>query len=88
MHRAEIFSKYDPVLFDAYGTLLDVESLITSKVNVTSDPSKFVTLWRKKQLDYSYQRSLMLRYKNFWELTKDGLDYALSSLNLQISSNS
>ncbi len=54
------------VVFDAYGTLLDVLSVERACATVvTVDPRSFVMLWRQKQLEYSWQRALMNQYANF-----------------------
>jgi 2-haloacid dehalogenase len=67
-------------LFDAYGTLFDVHSamrrhsvLLGPKVDAVSQ------LWRSRQLEYAWVHALAGRYRDFWELTKDSLDYALAA---------
>ena len=54
----------DAVVFDLYGTLLEVSSVGRTAAKVTSDPAPFVDLWRTKQLEYTWLRSLMGRYSN------------------------
>jgi 2-haloacid dehalogenase len=71
-------------VFDAYGTLLDVNSAVTSNaaaVGATSDP--LAALWRQRQLEYTWTRSLMKRYTDFWAITEEALDYALETFSLQ-----
>ena len=72
--------------FDAYGTLFDVfsvtalcEELFPGKGNAVAQ------LWRVKQLQYTLLRSLMERYRDFWQLTEDGLGYATRSLKLELT---
>jgi 2-haloacid dehalogenase len=72
--------------FDAYGTLFDVfsvtalcEELFPGKGNAVAQ------LWRVKQLQYTLLRSMMERYRDFWQLTEDGLAYATRSLKLELT---
>ncbi|RNC29890.1 MAG: (S)-2-haloacid dehalogenase [Candidatus Dichloromethanomonas elyunquensis] len=69
--------------FDAYGTIYDVHS-VTEKCDQVwpGKGAQISQIWRLKQLQYSWQRSLMGNYQNFWELTKFGLKYALEMLKL------
>lgn len=71
------------VVFDAYGTLFDVQSV--SKVTQDEFPEQgdLVTqVWRLKQLEYTWLRSLMGEYKSFWEISEESLVYALNSCGL------
>ena len=49
-------------VFDAYGTLFDVHSVVEAGRTVTDDPQALSTLWRQKQLEYTWLRALMGRY--------------------------
>jgi len=72
-------------VFDAYGTLFDVHSVIALCDQLW--PCKGVALselWRAKQLEYTWQRSLMRRYENFNSVTEAGLGYACAALGLQL----
>ena len=75
--------RVDAVLFDAYGTLFDVHAPATALAArlgpIAGDISK---LWRQKQLEYTWTLSLRGRYRSFWELTAESLDYALQSHGL------
>ncbi|TPM57510.1 HAD-IA family hydrolase [Mesorhizobium sp. B2-2-4] len=65
-------------VFDAYGTLYDVHSV--SEITDASFPghADYITqIWRMKQLEYSWLRSLMGRYQDFWTVTRESLDYSL-----------
>jgi len=72
-------------LFDAYGTLFDVHSVIEAGRSVTSDPQALSTLWRQKQLEYTWLRSLMGQYEDFWAVTEQALRWALRRLGLAAS---
>ena len=61
-------------VFDAYGTLFDVHSAV-ARHGAAPAVSE---LWRTKQLEYSWVRTLARRYADFWQCTQDALDYALA----------
>lgn len=66
-------------IFDAYGTLLDVHSAVRRVMRVNdADATRLSQMWRLKQLEYSWTRSLMGRYVDFWCITEEALDYALA----------
>ena len=74
-------------VFDAYGTLFDVHSVM--RRCETCWPGKgpaLSALWRAKQLEYTWQRSLMRAYKPFSEVTHDALEHACEVLGLPLSS--
>ena len=75
-------------MFDAYGTLFDVHSVIEAGRAVTSDPQTFSNLWRQKQLEYTWLRSLMGRYENFWNVTEDALRFSLTRLRIAANEDS
>ena len=67
-------------VFDAYGTLFDVHSAVARHGARIGDRRDAVsTTWRAKQLEYTWQRTLMDRYVDFWRVTADALDYALEA---------
>src|SRR5262245_65764574 len=72
--------------FDAYGTLFDVFS-VTSLCDelYPGNGHALAQLWRAKQLQYSLLRSMMQRYKDFWQLTHDALQYAGKRLKLELT---
>jgi 2-haloacid dehalogenase len=71
------------VVFDAYGTLLDFASAAAQARDVLGDRWQPLNdLWRRKQLEYSWLRSLMGRHADFWQLTGDALDHALEALSI------
>jgi 2-haloacid dehalogenase len=72
-------------VFDAYGTLFDVHSVVEAGAAITADPGALSTLWRQKQLEYTWLRSLMGRYEDFWAVTEAALRYAVRRLELRAS---
>jgi 2-haloacid dehalogenase len=70
-------------VFDAYGTLFDVGSAVARGRPILGDKAAaLAALWRDKQLQYSWLRSLQRRHADFWQVTGDALDFALQSLGL------
>jgi 2-haloacid dehalogenase len=70
-------------VFDAYGTLFDVHgpvSKLAAEIGPKAD--ELSTLWRQKQLEYSWLRSLMGVHADFWKVTGDALDYALAACGI------
>ena len=74
------------LVFDAYGTLFNVHSVIaTCEELFPGKGAALSQLWRTKQLEYSWLRSLMGRYVDFNQVTREGLQYACKSLGLAFS---
>ena len=74
-------------VFDAYGTLFDFASAAARSADVPEEKRAALTaLWRDKQLQYAWLRTLENRYADFWQVTGDALDFALESLDLAIPS--
>ena len=70
-------------VFDAYGTLFDVNSAAAEAKDALGEKwQPLADLWRAKQLQYTWLRGLMGRHADFWQVTGDALDYAMSSLEL------
>ncbi len=70
-------------VFDAYGTLFDVHSAVAKYSKRLGNVSDQVsTIWRTKQLEYTWLRSLMKKHADFWQVTQDALDYALDVFNI------
>ncbi|QIG47005.1 haloacid dehalogenase type II [Nordella sp. HKS 07] len=66
-------------VFDAYGTLFDVHSPVQKLAAEIGEKADALSqLWRQKQLEYSWLRSLMGVHADFWHVTSDALDYALA----------
>jgi len=70
-------------VFDAYGTLFDVHSAVRRHAaSIGMEAEELSKLWRTKQLEYSWVRSLMRRHADFWSCTTAALDFAIASLSL------
>ena len=66
------------IIFDAYGTLFDVNSAAEKCKNKIGNKWEFfANYWRTTQLEYTWLRSLMDRHKNFWQITEDSLDKSM-----------
>lgn len=77
------FENIAACVFDAYGTLFDVHSAVgrhRSRLGERADAVSAV--WRTKQLEYTWLRSLMGRHADFWQVTGEALDYALDSFDI------
>jgi 2-haloacid dehalogenase len=75
------------VVFDAYGTLYDVQSVADVTEEAFPGYGEIITqIWRLKQLEYSWLRSLMQRYRDFSVITRESLAYTLRILGLQYDS--
>ncbi len=73
------------LVFDAYGTLYDVHSVIRRCDELWPGKGAALSqLWRQKQLEYTWQRSLMRRYAPFSQITREALAYACESLKLPL----
>ena len=71
------------IVFDAYGTLFDVQSVAAATEAAFPGHGTVITqLWRLKQLEYTWLRSLMGRYAEFGTVTRDSLTYVLETLDL------
>src|SRR5271167_1143125 len=74
-------------VFDAYGTLFDFASAAARCDDIPAEKRAALTaLWRDKQLQYTWLRSLQNRYADFWQVTGDALDFAFETLGLKASS--
>ena len=76
-------NKPKAILFDAYGTLFDVNSAAEKSKNKIGDKwEAFANYWRTTQLEYTWLRSLMHRHKDFWQITEDSLDKSIKVFNI------
>jgi 2-haloacid dehalogenase len=72
------------VVFDAYGTLYDIQSVAAVTEEAFPGYGDIITqIWRIKQLEYTWLRSLMMRYQDFSAITRDSLAYTLRVLGLE-----
>ena len=70
-------------VFDAYGTLFDFNSAAERCRDVLGDKTdELSAIWRTKQLQYTWLRSLMGKHKPFWEVTGDALDFAMATVGI------
>ena len=75
--------KIKVIIFDAYGTLFDVNSAAEKcKEKIGDRWESFANYWRTTQLEYTWLRSLMKRHKDFWQVTEDSLDKSLSAFKI------
>ena len=74
------------VVFDAYGTLFDVNSAAEKcKSKIGSEWEAFANFWRTTQLEYTWLRSLMKRHKDFWQITEDSLEKSMKVFKIDKS---
>ena len=74
------------IIFDAYGTLFDVNSAAEKcKDKIGDEWEAFANFWRTTQLEYTWLRSLMKRHKDFWQVTEDSLDKSMSVFKVDMS---
>ena len=74
------------IIFDAYGTLFDVNSAAEKCKDKIGDKwEAFANYWRTTQLEYTWLRSLMKRHKDFWQITEDSLDKSMSVFEIDNS---
>jgi len=80
---APVLAGVRAVVFDAYGTLLDVASAAARARDAIGDRwEALAETWRAKQLQYTWLRSLMGKHADFWQVTGDALDFALAAHGL------
>ena len=78
--------KTKSVVFDAYGTLFDVNSAAEKCKDKIGDKWEgFANFWRTTQLEYTWLRSLMKRHKDFWQITEDSLDKSMKVFGINMS---
>ena len=74
------------IIFDAYGTLFDVNSAAEKcKGKIGNKWESFANYWRTTQLEYTWLRSLMKKHKDFWQITEDSLDKSMKVFNIDNS---
>ena len=74
------------IIFDAYGTLFDVNSAAEKCKHKIGDKWEgFANYWRTTQLEYTWLRSLMNRHKDFWQVTEDSLDKSMKIFEIDLS---
>ena len=74
------------IIFDAYGTLFDVNSAAEKCKDKIGDKwESFANYWRTTQLEYTWLRSLMNRHKDFWQVTEDSLDKSMKAFKINLA---
>ena len=74
------------IIFDAYGTLFDVNSAAEKcKDKIGKKWENFSNYWRTTQLEYTWLRNLMGRHKDFWQITEDSLDKSMKVFEIDSS---
>ena len=74
------------IIFDAYGTLFDVNSAAEKCKDTIGDKwAPFANFWSTTQLEYTWLRSLMKRHKDFWQITEDSLDKSIKAYDIDPS---
>ena len=74
------------IVFDAYGTLFDVNSAAEKcKDKIGDQWETFANYWRTTQLEYTWLRSLMKKHKDFWQITEDSLDKSMLTFKIDKS---
>jgi 2-haloacid dehalogenase len=75
----ETLNLFKYYVFDAYGTLFDVHSAVARfAAEIGPDAGRLSEIWRNKQLEYTWTRSGMNQYRDFWQLTQEALDFAFA----------
>jgi len=72
------------IVFDMYGTLIDIGAMAEACKEMAPEPVAFNTQWRAKQLEYTFLRSLMRKYRDFWKVTEEALEFAIQQFGLQV----
>ncbi len=73
------------IAFDMYGTVVDVGAVAEACRAVAPDPVAFNTQWRAKQLEYTFLRSLMGKYQDFWRVSEQALEFTIKRFGLEVS---
>lgn len=84
MSKHPAFSEISVCVFDAYGTLLDLSDIVDrARPDLGDTADVLCALWRRKQLEYSWLRTLMGRHTDFWHVTGEALDHAMAALKVR-----
>ena len=83
MAQGKTLNEIEACVFDAYGTLFDTNAAAAECRDVLGESADILgSIWRSKQLEYTWLRSLRGDYVDFWHITGQSLDYAMTSLGL------
>lgn len=72
------------IAFDMYGTVVDVGAVAEACQEVAPDPVAFNAQWRAKQLEYTFLRSLMGKYQDFWRVSEQALEFTIRRFGLEV----
>lgn len=72
------------IAFDMYGTIVDVGAVAEACKAVAPDPVAFTAQWRAKQLEYTFLRTLMGKYQDFWRVSEQALEFTIRRFGLQV----
>jgi len=79
-----LFTDVEACVFDAYGTLFDINApLERRRARIGERADELRDLWRRKQLEYSWLRTIMGKHTDFWRITGDALDFAMDTLDIR-----
>jgi 2-haloacid dehalogenase len=73
------------VAFDMYGTVVDVGAVAEACKEIAPDAVAFTSQWRTKQLEYTFLRSLLGKYQDFWRVSEQALEFTIQRFGLQLS---
>lgn len=73
------------IAFDMYGTVVDVGAVAEACKEVVANPVAFNTEWRAKQLEYTFLRSLMGAYQDFWRVSRQALEFTVRRFGVSVS---
>lgn len=77
------FTDVEACVFDAYGTLFDIDApMRRRRARIGERADELRALWRRKQLEYSWLRTIMGKHTDFWRVTGDALDFAMDALDI------
>ncbi len=77
-------TKIAAAVFDAYGTLFNVHAAVARlREDIGPQADRLSQVWRQKQLEYTWLRSLMQRHADFWQVTSEALTYAMESIQMK-----
>lgn len=73
------------IVFDMYGTVVDVGAVAEACRAIAPDPVAFNSQWRAKQLEYTFLRSAMGKYRDFWKVSEQALEFTITRFGLNIN---
>jgi len=77
--------KPEAIVFDMYGTVANLDAVNKACVELVGDPTQFGSLWRLKQLEYTFLLSMMGDYRDFWQVTEAALQFTVDATGAQLT---